>query len=106
MCYSDGNECEVYDDVLTRFEAENEGVDVIVDVVPYQAILENLPIQLAAGSGPDMAKVTDLGGLAQYYHRSRAPRRSRLLGGVLRRHPVVVSRRGRRRCDQRHCTAS
>lgn len=67
MCYSDGNECEVYDDVLTRFEAENEGVDVIVDVVPYQAILENLPIQLAAGSGPDMAKVTDLGGLSQYY---------------------------------------
>jgi len=26
MCYSDGNECEVYDDVLDRFEAENEGV--------------------------------------------------------------------------------
>jgi len=61
MCYSDGNECEVYDDVLTRFEAENEGIDVIVDVVPYQAILENLPVQLAAGTGPDMAKVTDLG---------------------------------------------
>jgi alpha-1,4-digalacturonate transport system substrate-binding protein len=52
MCYSDGNECEVYDDVLTRFEAENEGIDVIVDVVPYQAILENLPVQLAAGTGP------------------------------------------------------
>jgi alpha-1,4-digalacturonate transport system substrate-binding protein len=67
MCYSDGNECEVYDDVLTRFEAENDGVDVIVDVVPYQAILENLPIQLAAGTGPDLAKVTDLGGLNQYY---------------------------------------
>ncbi|PWK62302.1 ABC transporter substrate-binding protein [Roseicyclus mahoneyensis] len=67
MCYSDGNECEVYDDVLTRFEAANPGVDVIVDVVPYQAILENLPIQLAAGSGPDIAKVTDLGGLSQYY---------------------------------------
>ena len=67
MCYSDGNECEVYDDVLTRFEAENPGVDVIVDVVPYQAILENLPVQLAAGTGPDMAKVTDLGGLNEYY---------------------------------------
>lgn len=67
MCYSDGNECEVYDDVLSRFEAANPGVDVIVDVVPYQAILENLPVQLAAGSGPDMAKVTDLGGLSQYY---------------------------------------
>ena len=67
MCYSDGNECEVYDDLLTRFEAENEGVDVIVDVVPYQAILENLPVQLAAGTGPDLAKVTDLGGLNEYY---------------------------------------
>ncbi|MEL6531545.1 MAG: ABC transporter substrate-binding protein [Pseudomonadota bacterium] len=67
MCYSDGNECDVYDDVITRFEAENDGVDVIVDVVPYQAILENLPVQLAAGTGPDLAKVTDLGGLNEYY---------------------------------------
>ena len=67
MCYSDGNECEVYEDVLSRLEAENEGLDVIVDVVPYQAILENLPVQLAAGTGPDMAKVTDLGGLNEYY---------------------------------------
>ncbi|MEM9756222.1 MAG: carbohydrate ABC transporter substrate-binding protein, partial [Pseudomonadota bacterium] len=39
MCYSDGNECEVYDDVLSRFEADNPGIDVVVDVVPYQAIL-------------------------------------------------------------------
>ncbi len=67
MCYSDGNECEVYDDLLNRFEAENAGVDVVVDVVPYKAILENLPVQLAAGTGPDMAKVTDLGGLNKYY---------------------------------------
>jgi len=62
QCYSDGNECEVYEDLLSRFEAANAGVDVIVDVVPYQAILENLPVQLAAGTGPDLAKVTDLGG--------------------------------------------
>ncbi|WP_238111246.1 ABC transporter substrate-binding protein [Yoonia sp. I 8.24] len=67
QCYSDGNECEVYDDLLSRFEAENDGVDVIVDIVPYQAILENLPVQLAAGTGPDLAKVTDLGGLNEYY---------------------------------------
>ncbi|SFD88449.1 ABC transporter substrate-binding protein [Roseivivax sediminis] len=67
MCYSDGNECEVYDDILDRFEEENEGVTVAVDTVPYQAILENLPVQLAAGTGPDMAKVTDLGGLSDHY---------------------------------------
>ncbi|MEM1274703.1 MAG: ABC transporter substrate-binding protein [Pseudomonadota bacterium] len=67
MCYSDGNECEVYEDVLSRFEAANDGVDVVVDVVPFQAIGENLPVQLAAGTGPDLAKVVDLGGLNEYY---------------------------------------
>lgn len=67
MCSSDGNECEVIDELVTRFEQENEGVDVIVDTVPYKAIIENLPVQLAAGSGPDIAKVTDLGGLSEYY---------------------------------------
>lgn len=67
MCSSDGNECEVMDEIFDRFEAENEGVTVAVDNVPYKAILENLPVQLAAGTGPDMAKVTDLGGLSEYY---------------------------------------
>ena len=67
MCYSDGNECAVYDDLLTRFEEQNEGVDVVVDEVPYQAIVENLPVQLAAGTGPDIAKITDTGGLNEYY---------------------------------------
>jgi hypothetical protein len=56
MCYSDGNECEVYDDVIDRFEAENKASTVAVDVVPYQAILENLPVQLAAGEGPDLPR--------------------------------------------------
>lgn len=67
MCSSDGNECEVMGEILSRFEAENEGVTVKMDVVPYKSILENLPVQLAAGTGPDMAKVTDLGGLNEYY---------------------------------------
>ena len=67
MCYTDGNECEVARDIFARFEAENPGVTVTVDEVPYQAILDSLPVQLAAGTGPDMAKVTDLGGLSQYY---------------------------------------
>ncbi|ASJ72692.1 ABC transporter substrate-binding protein [Granulosicoccus antarcticus] len=67
MCSTDGNECEVIEDLVTRFEAENAGVDVIVDIVPYKSIQENLPVQLAAGTGPDLAKVTDLGGLSPYY---------------------------------------
>lgn len=65
--YSDGNEGEVLRDLLDRFEEANPDIDVIVDNVAYQSIVEGLPVQLAAGEGPDMARVTDLGGLAQYY---------------------------------------
>ncbi|WP_265517257.1 ABC transporter substrate-binding protein [Nitratireductor luteus] len=67
MCTSDGAECEVLDELTTRFEADHPGVDVVMDVVPYQAVLESLPVQLAAGTGPDLAMVTDLGGLNPYY---------------------------------------
>jgi alpha-1,4-digalacturonate transport system substrate-binding protein len=66
-CYGDGNECEVSRDILDRFEAENPDIKVTVDQVPYKAILESLPVQLAAGEGPDLARVTDLGGLNKYY---------------------------------------
>ena len=66
-CYSDGNECEVTQDLAKRFESQNADVKVIVDKVPYKAILEQLPVQLAAGEGPDIARVTDLGGLSKYY---------------------------------------
>jgi len=67
MCSSDGTECATAAEIFKRFEAENPGVTVKIDEVPYKAILESLPVQLAAGTGPDMAKVTDLGGLSEYY---------------------------------------
>lgn len=65
--YNDGNEGEVLRDLLDAFEANNPDISVEIDTVPYTAILENLPLDLAAGEGPDMARVTDLGGLAEYY---------------------------------------
>jgi alpha-1,4-digalacturonate transport system substrate-binding protein len=66
--YDDGNEGSVLRDLLDRFEADNPNIKVIIDTAPYASgILETLPIQLAAGEGPDMARVTDLGGLSQYY---------------------------------------
>ena len=66
-CYSDGNECEVTQEFAKRFEAQNPDVKVAIDKVPYKAIVEQLPVQLAAGEGPDIARVTDLGGLSKYY---------------------------------------
>src|ERR1700716_4127184 len=64
--YSDGNEGEVLLDLLKRFEAKNPDIKVVVDQVPFKAINETLPVQLASGQGPDMARVTDLGGVARY----------------------------------------
>ena len=65
--YNDGIEGEVMREILDRYEAANSDVKVTLDVVPYKAILESLPVQLAAGEGPDIARVTDLGGLSEHY---------------------------------------
>lgn len=67
MCYQDGNECDVAKALLEDFHKANPDIKVTVDTVPYKAILESLPVQLAAGQGPDLARVTDLGGLSKYY---------------------------------------
>ena len=64
--YSDGNEGEVIADLLKRFEAANKDIKVVLDQVPYKAITENLPVQLASGQGPDIVRVVDLGGVARY----------------------------------------
>ncbi|MEM9776022.1 MAG: extracellular solute-binding protein, partial [Chloroflexota bacterium] len=65
--YADGNEDVVIREILDQFEAENPDIKVVVDTVAYNNILENLPIQLAAGEGPDLARVTNLGGLSEFY---------------------------------------
>jgi alpha-1,4-digalacturonate transport system substrate-binding protein len=67
MCYQDGNECEITTELAKRFEAQNPSIKIIVDAVPYRTVVEQLPVQLAAGQGPDIARVTDLGGLSKYY---------------------------------------
>ena len=67
MCYQDGNECEVTNELARKFEGQNPGLKVVVDTVPYKTIVEQLPVQLAAGQGPDIARVTDLGGLSKHY---------------------------------------
>jgi len=66
--YSDGVEDKVMRDILDKYQAANPGITVKLDVVNYaDGIQKILPTQLAAGQGPDMARVTDLGGLSKYY---------------------------------------
>jgi alpha-1,4-digalacturonate transport system substrate-binding protein len=65
--YDDGNEGTILREQLDRFEAENPDIKVVVDTVPYASgIQETLPLQLEAGEGPDMARVTQLGIIARY----------------------------------------
>jgi alpha-1,4-digalacturonate transport system substrate-binding protein len=66
--YDDGNEGQVMRDLLNRFEADNPDIRVVMDTVPYATgILQTLPLQLASDEGPDIARVTQLGMLSQYY---------------------------------------
>ncbi len=67
MCYQDGTECEVYDDLLSRFSEDNSDITVVVDIVPYATVRDNLRVQVEAGEAPDMARITDFAGMAGYY---------------------------------------
>lgn len=65
-CYSDGNECEATEVLAARFMKDNADVKVTIDKMPFKAIQESLPVQLAAGQGPDIARTTDFGPVMRY----------------------------------------
>jgi alpha-1,4-digalacturonate transport system substrate-binding protein len=65
--YSDGNEGEVLQDLVKRFEAQNPDIKVVVDNVAFGVIREQLPVQLEAGRGPDIARVTELKSQARHW---------------------------------------
>jgi alpha-1,4-digalacturonate transport system substrate-binding protein len=67
MWYSDGVEGAVMADILSRFEVENPDINVILDNVAFQVIQEQLPVQLASGTGPDIARVTNLKAQADHW---------------------------------------
>src|SRR5687767_5300399 len=60
MWYSDGVEGEVLQDLMNRFMKDNPDIKVTIDNVSYSNIREQLPVQLEAGGGPDIVRVTDL----------------------------------------------
>lgn len=67
MWYSDGVEGQVLKDLIDRFEKANPDIHVKIDEVAYATIKEQLPVQLAAGNGPDIARVTNLKTLSNYW---------------------------------------
>ncbi|WP_165769546.1 ABC transporter substrate-binding protein [Arboricoccus pini] len=67
MCSAEGNGCAVMSDVLGRFTKDNPDIQVSVDAVPAKTVIESLPVQLAAGEGPDLARISDFGGLHNFF---------------------------------------
>ena len=67
MWYSDGVEGEVIKDMLDRFMKDNPDIKITLDNVAYKVIQEQLPIQLEAGQGPDIARVTNIKELANHW---------------------------------------
>jgi len=67
LWYSDGNEGEVMADLLARFQEENPDIKVVLDNVAYTVIRDQLPAQLEAGEGPDLARITTLKDLAPHW---------------------------------------
>jgi alpha-1,4-digalacturonate transport system substrate-binding protein len=54
-------------EMAERYTAANPDVKINLNLVGYNVIREQLPIQMEAGTGPDLAFVTNLGGLNPYY---------------------------------------
>ena len=54
-------------ELAERYQEANPDVTITLNSVGYNVIREQLPIQLEAGTGPDLAFVTNLGGLNPFY---------------------------------------
>ncbi len=67
MWYSDGNEGEVVQDLLKRFEQRNPDIKVVLDNVAFGVVRDQLPVQLEAGRGPDIARLTELKAQARHW---------------------------------------
>lgn len=67
MIYADGKEPEVMADLVERYKAIAPDVNIELNVVGYNVIREQLQAQLEAGTGPDIAMITNLGGLNEFY---------------------------------------
>ena len=67
MFYADGAQGDVLKDFVERYKTVAPDTNITLNQVGYQVVVDQLPGQLEAKSGPDVALVTNLGGLSQYY---------------------------------------
>jgi alpha-1,4-digalacturonate transport system substrate-binding protein len=66
-CIDANIKCSILEGPTRDFEAANPGITVKLEQITNQAVSEALPVQLAAGEGPDASISSDLAGLTKYY---------------------------------------
>ena len=66
VCYQDSNECDVIKEMSTVWESST-GNTVNIETVGYQVVREQLENLLESDAAPDVARVTNLGGLNKFY---------------------------------------
>ncbi|WP_308798846.1 ABC transporter substrate-binding protein [Agromyces silvae] len=59
------SEEESFAELIAQFEAEHEGAEIRLNVVPYDQMFSNIDAQLSAGNAPDLFRV-DYGNLGVY----------------------------------------
>lgn len=70
--YDDGNEGSVLRSQLDQFQVENPDIQIVMDTVDYaEGIQKTLPLQIQAGEGPDMARMTAFTNMTEYYLNMR-----------------------------------
>jgi len=67
MTSSNDNQAAVLADFIERYKEVAPDVNIEMNLVGYDVIRDQLQTQLEAGAGPDVALVTNLGGLNPYY---------------------------------------
>lgn len=67
LWYNDGGEGDPMRDLLDRFEADNPGIKVNMEVQPYATVRDQLRVQVEAGQAPDIARITDFAGMSGFY---------------------------------------
>jgi len=67
LCFNEGNECEIYADLLSRFSQENPDIAVAVEVMDGADIESHLSEAVDTGDGPDIARVADYRAFAGRY---------------------------------------
>jgi multiple sugar transport system substrate-binding protein len=64
---TDANQIEIQQRVVDAFNASQENITLVLEVVPYDSARDTLSTQIAAGAGPDIIGPVGIGGSNDFY---------------------------------------